>query len=360
MNMNFIFEKKILMRTVFVLFLLLALAFPGRADVEIEYAVVPDKQLPQVLHFLLPQRILVGINTRGDVVVRGEKPSEDAHSYNLYPVGKPYWYQCEGNRAIQQPYSRATQVFYPDDPPVQIAGLLCRRAVSIIGKDTSDIYYTTSFGVDFCPTAEIRGFAMLFTRVIQGIPVLYQAQRFQACTLPSEWFDLSKLNIKRFRPGRPLDLDALEQKMSGRRAASISGTPVNRSPIKPKMLAGKVVVLSFWYSESMACLEQIPIMERMAARYAGRDNFVFLAVMPESDYLISRLLYRLKLQYSILPYGYDIAGSYRVRAYPTTVVIDKEGYIAEYIAGNTWDLEDRLEAVLQWAMKQERQAGVGR
>lgn len=69
--MNFIFEKKFLMRTVSVLFLLLALAFPGRADVEIEYAVIPNKQLPQALHPLFPQRIFVGINTRGDVVVRG-------------------------------------------------------------------------------------------------------------------------------------------------------------------------------------------------------------------------------------------------------------------------------------------------
>lgn len=360
MNTDFIFEKKFLMRPVLPYLFFLLLAFPGRADVEIEYAVIPNIQFPQAMHPLFPQRIFMGINTRGDVVVRGDNPSTYALTYNLYPAGQPYWYQCEDNRAVQQPFSRATKVFYPDDPPVEIAGLLCRRAVSVIGKDTSDIYFTTSFGVDFCLSAEIRGFAMLFTRVIHGIPVLYQAVRFQACTLPAEWFDLSKRNIERFRPGRPLDLDALEQQMSGRKAAVVYGTPVNQSPIKSKMLTGKVVVLSFWFSESIACLEQIPIMERMAARYAGREDLVFLAVMPESDYLISRLLHRLKLQYNILPYGHDIAGSYRVRAYPTTVVIDKQRYIAEYIAGNTWDLEDRLEAVLHWAMKQERQAGAGR
>jgi thiol-disulfide isomerase/thioredoxin len=342
------------MRTIFALSLFISLAFPSWADVEIEFAVIPNKQLTQGQNALFPQRIFLGINARGDVVVRGENPSAYPNSYNLYPVGQPYWYQCEGNRAVQQPYSRATRIFYPDDPPVQIAGLPCRRAISIVGKDSSDIYFTTAFGVDFCLTAEIRGFAMMFTRVIKGIPVLYQAVRFQAGALPAEWFDLSHRNIERFKPGRPIPVEALEQEMPGRRAALVSGTPVNKSPIKPKLLAGKVVVLSFWFTESIACLEQIPMMERIAARYAAREDVVFLAVMPEADYLISRLLYRLKLQYSIIPYGYDMAKSYRVKAYPTTVVIDKDRYIAEYIVGNTGDLEDRLDAVLQWAVKQER------
>ena len=340
------------MRIISALFLFISLAFPGRADVEIEYALFTNKQFPQALHPLFPQRILMGINTEGHVVVRGEYPPEYMDDYDLYPIGQTYWYQCRGKReAVQQPYSRATRVFYPDDPPVQIAGLPCRRAVSVVGKDSSDIYFTTSFGVDFCPTAEIRGFAMRFTRVINGFPVIYEAVRFRAGTLPAEWFDLSRRKIIPYKPGRPINTDAIEQTMQSRRAAAISGTPVNKPPIKSKMLAGKVVVLSFWFIESNASMEQIPKMERMAARYAGREDIVFLAVMPESDYLVSRLLFRLKLQYSIIPYGYEIAESYRVKAYPTTVVIDKDRYISEYIIGNEWDWEARLEAVLQWALK---------
>lgn len=352
--MDFIFEKKILMRTISFLFLFLALSFPGRADVEIEYAVITNKEFPQALQPLFPQRILIGINTQGDIVVRGENTSEYMNSYDLHPNGHLYWYQCQDNLAYQQPYNRATRIFYPDGPPVEIAGLSCRRAVSVVGKDSSDIYFTTAFGVDFCLTAEIRGFAMQFTRVIYGVPVLYQAVRYKAGTLPAEWFDLSRRKIIRFKPGRPIPLEALEQEMPGRRAALISGTPVNKSPIKPKMLAGKVVVLSFWFTESMACSEQIPKLERMAERYAGREDVVFLAVMPESEYIVSRWMHRQKLKYSIIPEDYVLAYRYRVKAYPTTVVIDKDRYIAEYIAGNTWDLEDRLEAVLQWAVKQER------
>lgn len=340
------------MRYFFMILLLLAPLLHAHADVEIEYAVIANQQFPQALHPLFPQRIFMAINAKGDVVVRGEYPTENVNAYNLYPVGQPYWYKCESNYAYQQPYNRATQVFYPDDPPIQIAGLLCRRAVSVVGKDTSDIYFTTSFGVDFCPTAEIRGFAMLFTRIIQGVPVLYQAVRFQTRTLPAEWFDLSGRKIVRFKPGRPINIDAIEQNMAGRKAPAISGTPVNKARIKPKMLAGKVVILSFWLAESMACLEQTPAMERMAARYAGRDDVIFLAVMPEYEISVSQWMHRLKLQYNIIPDGYGIASSYRVKAYPTTVVIDKEGYIAEYIAGNTWELEARLEAVLQWAMKE--------
>jgi len=342
------------MRTIPILIALFALAFPAIADVEIEYAVITNKEFPQALHPLFPQRILIGVNTKGDIVVRGENPSEYMNSYDLYPNGHSYWYKCEGNQAYQQPYNRATRIFYPDDPPVEIAGLLCRRAVSVVGKDSSDIYFTTTFGVDFCPTAEIRGFAMQFTRVIYGVPVLYQAVRYKAGTLPAEWFDLSRRKIIRFKPGRPVPVEALEQEMPGRRAAAISGTPLNKPRIKPKMLAGKVVVLSFWFTESMACSEQIPKMERMAERYAGRKDVVFLAAMPESEFRVSRFMHRQKLRYNIIPEDYHLAYRYRVKAYPTTVVIDKDGYIAEYIAGNAWDLEDRLEAVLQWAVKQER------
>lgn len=341
------------MRTVLSFLCILLLAFPGRADVEIEYELFVNKPFTQALQPELPQSILMGVNTEGDVVVRGEYPPEYIDHYNLYPIGQPFWYQCRGEReAVQQPYNRATHIVYTDDPPVDIAGLPCRRAVAIVGKDSSDIYFTNSFGVDFCPTAEIRGFAMRFTRIIYGIPVIYEAVRFRAGTLPAEWFDLSRRKVIPFKPGRPINLEAIEQIMAGRRAPVVSGTPVNSSRIKPNMLAGKVVVLSFWFSESKACLEQIPTMERVAARYAGREDVVFLAVMPENEIQISRLLYRLKLRYSILPNGYELAGSYRVKAYPTVVVIDKDRYIAEYIAGNIWDLEDRLEAVLQWAVKQ--------
>ena len=99
---------------------------------------------------------------------------------------------------------------------------------------------------------------------------------------------------------------------------------------------GKVVVLDFWGIWCSACMNGLPAMKEIEAKYAGRSEIVFLGIhsagtdMPQIQELQRTKEWKLPTG---LDAGTDVAEGTTARAYgargwPTTVIIDREGKIA--------------------------------
>lgn len=100
-----------------------------------------------------------------------------------------------------------------------------------------------------------------------------------------------------------------------------------------KDLAGKVVVLNFWFINCPPCRMEIPHLNKMKEAYKDRDDVVFLAVALDDAYDLKQFLKEMPFHYGIVDGGRYIAAQYGVTLYPTHVVLDKEGKVNFHTSG---------------------------
>ena len=102
---------------------------------------------------------------------------------------------------------------------------------------------------------------------------------------------------------------------------------------------GRVVLLNFWATWCPPCVEEIPSLNRLQLEMAG-EPFVVLGVdVGETAETVNRFLGTIPADYPVLldPEGEAVA-PWKVRAFPTTFLIDREGHIRyAYFGGLEWD-----------------------
>jgi len=107
---------------------------------------------------------------------------------------------------------------------------------------------------------------------------------------------------------------------------------------------GKVVLLNFWASWCPPCLREMPSMERLREKMAGRPLAVVALDSAETADEVNGFLSRMKLGFPIL---LDPDGSntkrWKVFALPTTFLLDGEGRVRYVLTGPTeWDEGEAL------------------
>lgn len=93
-------------------------------------------------------------------------------------------------------------------------------------------------------------------------------------------------------------------------------------------LRGQVVVLNFWATWCGPCREEMPLFERAAAEFAGQGLVLIAINVQERPGAVRTFVERLGLTY---PIGLDekgtIARRYRVRSFPTTYFVGRDGTV---------------------------------
>jgi peroxiredoxin len=110
---------------------------------------------------------------------------------------------------------------------------------------------------------------------------------------------------------------------------------------------GKVVVLNFWASWCPPCLREMPSMERLRVKMAGRPLAVVALDSAETREEVDAFLSRMTLGFPIL---LDPDGSntkrWKVFALPTTFLLDPEGRLRYELTGPTeWDEGEALDII---------------
>jgi len=118
----------------------------------------------------------------------------------------------------------------------------------------------------------------------------------------------------------------------------------------PKTLAsyrGKVVLLNFWASWCPPCLREMPSLERLRVKMAGRPLEIVALDSAETIEDVNAYLSRMKLGFPIL---LDPEGSntrrWKVFALPTSFLLDAEGKVRYVLTGPTeWDEGEALQVI---------------
>lgn len=114
-------------------------------------------------------------------------------------------------------------------------------------------------------------------------------------------------------------------------------------------LKGQVVLLNFWASWCPPCLHEMPSMTRLKTQFSDH-NFEILAVnLAEQAQDFEPFLKANPVNFPVLldPQGQAIK-DWRIMAYPTTYLIDKQGQIRYALFGGTeWDQPHHVERIQQ-------------
>ena len=138
--------------------------------------------------------------------------------------------------------------------------------------------------------------------------------------------------------------------------ASIAGKTANNfgidlagKPMHLSDLRGKVVVLNFWASWCLSCVEEAPSLNRLHQYIASRNGLVVGVAADEDPYAFSKFLIDQGISFptyrdpSTKERVSPIALSYGTSMIPETYVIDRHGKIARKIIGfQQWDSPEML------------------
>lgn len=90
---------------------------------------------------------------------------------------------------------------------------------------------------------------------------------------------------------------------------------------------GKVVVFNFWFINCPPCKKEIPELNELVAKYKENKDVVFIAIALDDAYALKDFLKMSPFNYGIVPDGRYYSEKYGVKAYPTHVVVGKDGLV---------------------------------
>ncbi len=148
---------------------------------------------------------------------------------------------------------------------------------------------------------------------------------------------------KKFRFTTAKELEDLE-------APFFSEKDINGKTYSSSNLLGNVIVLKFWFTKCGPCLEEIPELNKLVAKYKHEPNVKFLAAATDDYEAVKKFLTKKNFKYKMLYDTYDIHGDFKVAGYPTHMIIHKSGIVAKVFTGKNSSLVSTISEVIDQAL----------
>lgn len=102
---------------------------------------------------------------------------------------------------------------------------------------------------------------------------------------------------------------------------------------------GKVVVLNFWATWCEPCREEMPSMQRLQDKLAGKPFAILAVDFGEGAPRVRDFLGKVPVKFTVLlDRSISVANAWKVKVLPTTLVIDAEQRIRYSVVGDLeWD-----------------------
>ncbi len=167
-------------------------------------------------------------------------------------------------------------------------------------------------------------------------------------------------------PGTPkvdkFDWDSLmqppdPQSLLGKPAPAFAGDGLDEKPLSLESLRGRVVVLDFWATWCMPCVQSMPQIQKLADKYADQPVTVIGLNQDErgKDKKIREFLADKKITFrQFLDPAGKLGRKFKVAAIPCTFVLDKQGVVQAVHVGMAQDLETTIGGEIEKLLKGEQ------
>jgi peroxiredoxin len=143
----------------------------------------------------------------------------------------------------------------------------------------------------------------------------------------------------------------LGQQRIGSMAEVFNGTSLEGKDIYLDQYRGNVVVLNFWSTRCVICHEEIPKLNKLSQKHAGKD-VVFLALTMENETKVSLYLQKRPFQFTIVPNSLGVLLKYADRdnrgnvnmGFPAYFIINQAGELVHKSSG--WDKTGQIDSTI--------------
>jgi thiol-disulfide isomerase/thioredoxin len=128
-------------------------------------------------------------------------------------------------------------------------------------------------------------------------------------------------------------------------APDLSLETVEGGAVSLKDYRGRVVLINFWATWCPPCVEEIPSLGRLQQKFLKDELTVISVDVGEEKARVQEFLKRVPARYPVMldPGGMTVS-DWKLRAFPTTFVIDTQGRISlAYFGGLEWDSPEIVE-----------------
>lgn len=127
-------------------------------------------------------------------------------------------------------------------------------------------------------------------------------------------------------------VDNFKKSLLGKPLRDFKFEDINGNKLEKKNLAGKVIVINFWFTSCQPCIAEMPLLNNLVEAYKD-TNVVFIAPAISSKESIDKFLKKNKFDYQIVADQEDYANLLRVENFPTHIIADKKGIIRQVEIG---------------------------
>jgi peroxiredoxin len=96
---------------------------------------------------------------------------------------------------------------------------------------------------------------------------------------------------------------------------------------------GNVVLLDFWGTFCVPCINALPELQALHAKHAARGFTVVGVTVDDRKALVEKAVTRAKVTYPILQATPEVWGAYKVNALPSLVLVGRDGRIVKRFGG---------------------------
>jgi thiol-disulfide isomerase/thioredoxin len=139
---------------------------------------------------------------------------------------------------------------------------------------------------------------------------------------------------------------------TGNKISSFNERDINGNKFNLKELAGKIVVLNFWFINCPPCRLEMPELNALTDKYRDNKEVVFIAIALDEKYDINEFLKTNPFRYNIIDNGRYLASRYGINSFPTNLVLDKQGKVLFHSSGYARNMVSWLEKSIEAGLKE--------
>jgi thiol-disulfide isomerase/thioredoxin len=154
-------------------------------------------------------------------------------------------------------------------------------------------------------------------------------------TIASGLFQLPSANLREVKELSPWNAARLGKQLGGNPAPELSAKDMNGRTVVLSALKGRTVLLDFFTTWCPPCRADAPALEKLFRKYGPQDLAVVGVSVSEEREVVESFLNQHPHSFPVLLTSEnEMPRPYQVRAFPTYVVIDRQGKIAGVAEGD--------------------------
>ncbi|MGQ2983384.1 peroxiredoxin family protein [Flavobacterium sp.] len=144
------------------------------------------------------------------------------------------------------------------------------------------------------------------------------------------------------------------KKLMGLKLDELTLTDMDSNIHTLESLAGKVIVIDFWFINCSACIQEMPELNKMREKF-GTDNVAWFGITFDKKEKVTKFLEKVKFDFTLIPESQHLVDRFGIKFFPTTLIIDPDHEIV-YTGklGGMSGRADEISKALKKVIKKEK------